>query len=197
MPPRICHPAQPTLLRSFGLASLLLLPREGFGLRLPAPVSLRRDGPLTQDLRPWQGAEGASMNLRPLWDQQRLPPRGKTCDRRAATSEATVAHGKPYTAANMLRGPVHPRYTLSHPPYHPAPLLSPIRTIPKKKICPIFGVNLRILPIPGARRLPSATPPPHRDLRSLRRDKPVATVASPICDVEVKIRGCVILISDC
>ena len=108
MPPRICHPAQPTLLRSFGLASLPPLLREGFGLRLPAPASLRRGEPLTQDLRPWQRAEGASMNLRPPRAQQRLPPRGEPCDRRPATSEASVSHGKPYAAADMLRRPARP-----------------------------------------------------------------------------------------
>ena len=47
------------------------------------------------------------MNLRPPRAQQRLPPRGEPCDRRLpATSEASVAHGKPYAA---------PRYTPPHP----------------------------------------------------------------------------------
>ena len=47
---QVCHPAQPTLLRSFGLASLHSCARGGFGLRLPASASLRRDGPPTQEL---------------------------------------------------------------------------------------------------------------------------------------------------
>ena len=60
------------------------------------------------------------------------PTCGELCDRRRpATSEATVAHGKPYAAADMLQGPVRPtlpsaaphyprpRYTLSHPLYPP------------------------------------------------------------------------------
>ena len=47
------------------------------------------------------------------------------------------------------------------------PLLLPIRTIPRKEFCPIFGVNLRILPISGACRLPSATPPSRRFFEAL------------------------------
>ena len=47
------------------------------------------------------------------------------------------------------------------------PLLLPIRTIPKKKFCPIFGVNLRILPISGACRPASTTPPSRRFFEAL------------------------------
>ena len=102
-----------------------------------------------------------------------LPPRGEPCDRRCpATSEASVSHGKPYAAPDMLQGPACPPLHAVPPPYHHAPLLLPIRTIPKKEFCPIFGVNLRILPIPGACRPASATPPHHRDLRSLWRGEP-------------------------
>ncbi len=88
------------------------------------------------------------MNLRPPRAQQWLPPAASFATRRRTRSGS---HPRP-------------RYTLSHPPYHPATLLLPVRTISKKEFCPIFGVNLRILPIPGACRHPSATPPLHRDL---------------------------------
>ena len=61
------------------------------------------------------------MNLRPPRAQQRLPPRGELCDRRPATSEASVSHGKPYAAADMLRRPARlPRFTPPLPTYRPA-----------------------------------------------------------------------------
>ena len=71
------------------------------------------------------------MNLRPPRAQQRLPPRGELCD----------------PPSYPLREASSPPLHAVPPPYHPATLLLLIRTIPKKKFCPIFGVNLRILPI--------------------------------------------------
>ncbi len=57
--------------------------------------------------------------------KRRLPPRGEPCDRRRpATSEATVAHGKPYAAANMLRGRLLPPPLLSDAPSLPSHHLS-------------------------------------------------------------------------
>ena len=64
------------------------------------------------------------MNLRPPRAQQWLPPRGEPCDRRLpATSEASVAHGKP-DAADMLRGRLLPPPLLSDAPSLPSHHLS-------------------------------------------------------------------------
>ena len=82
------------------------------------------------------------MNLRPPRAQQRLPPRGEPCDRRhPATSEATVAHGKPYAAADMLRGPARPpppsaapaSLRRSRPTAPPTPQTAPPSSCPSNK----------------------------------------------------------------
>ena len=145
----------------------ILLPLRTRGKQIfPSSASPRRD------LRGCVKFPPPRPMVAPAWRasqaKRRLPPRGEPCDRRRpATSEATVAHGKPYTAADMLRGPARPPPPSGAPPYHPAPLLLPIRMIPKKKFCPIFGVNLRILPISGACRPASATPPSRRFFEAL------------------------------
>ena len=129
---QVFHPAQPTHLRSIGRVSLPLLSTRGLrltpsGFGKPAPRRAAHPETCDRDKEPG----GASMNLRPPTAQQRLPPAASQRNRRRTRSGA-------YPRA---------RYTPPLPTYHPAPLLLPIRTIPKKKFCPIFGVNLRILPI--------------------------------------------------
>ena len=114
-------PRQPTLLRSFGLASLHSCARGGFGLRLPASASLRRDGPLTQGLatvtRSRGGfdestpTQGSAMATSPRQALRPPPPGHKRSERapRQALRRRTRSGVYP-----------RPRSTLPHPPYHPA-----------------------------------------------------------------------------
>ncbi len=162
-----------------------------FSLLLTSPP-MCRGGPLTQGLATVTRSRGGFDESTPTQGSATAPTCGEGASAYAfRLRQACAETGRPPMAKRL------PPTKLCTHLNNRLPLLLPIRTIPKKEFCPIFGVNLRILPISGACRPASATPPLHRDLRSLRRDKPAATVASPICDVEVKIRGCVILISDC
>ena len=146
MLPRFSKSATPTSRRFFEALAWQAChscARGGFGLRLPASASLRRDRPPTQRLATVARSRGGFDESTPTPGSATAPTCGELCD-----PPPTRSGGYP-----------RPRYTPPLPTYHPAPLLLPIRTIPKKKFCPIFGVYLRILPISGACRLPSATPP--------------------------------------
>ncbi len=78
-----------------------------------------------------------------------LPPRQPTLLRSfglasqpPATSEASMAHGKPYTAADMLRGPARPRYSPPHPTTPAPQKIAPIIYCPSNsRHSPLFALN--------------------------------------------------------
>ncbi len=112
---QVCHPAQPTHLRSIGRASLPLLPRGGCGLRLPASASLRRDGPPTQRLATVARCRGGFDESTPTQGSAMAPTCGELCD------------PPPTRSGGYPRPPL-----LSAPPaLHPEPLFLPIRSILK------------------------------------------------------------------
>ena len=87
------------------------------------------------------------MNLRPPQGSAMAPTCGEGASAYAfRLRQAYAETGRPPMAKRLPSTKLHTHLN------NRLPLLLPIRTIPKKKFCPIFGVNLRILPISGACR---------------------------------------------